>query len=147
MMTAVFFSACKTTKPIIIDKNNNALSNAIGIKKLVPDTTEYLKAIYADRQKYIGKEAKLLFENTKLKIKSYSIMHDRLKCFGIYCSFLNEEETAIRHGNNNSLPYLTIRFETPILRSEAERILGRAAGEWRMAEQDFFGKQIVKDLN
>lgn len=143
-----FIIGCKTSQ-VRNPSTSGAAPNKI--QKPVSDSAVFVRTIAANKQKYVGKEFRVLLNDLDIPVKSYYIgkMFQKNYSNGISISLddwgttLNKERGV--RGAKNPVE-LFIEWDKPILRSGIEAALTRAAGDWRPEEEKFYSKLIVKDI-
>jgi hypothetical protein len=122
------------------------------------DTLKYvIKCIEENRAQYIGKPFNVLLNDLELPVKSFfngGISNREKKGETITIAFYEQTAAAVladirgnrRHHDVDSLVMLTIIWKTPLPLDSAENLQNSSGGIWTPAVQEYFGKQIIKDI-
>ena len=118
-------------------------------KKFDNDTLGYLKSNFYDHKEfYKEKELGVLLNKIELPIKSYTPIFNINDVTGIYISlFYDLKEKRYKLSNKEKTHNLIVEFRKPIPVNEISNMLLKNKGNWTKDEAEFFGKQIVKDID
>lgn len=158
LISLVCFANCKTLKPVrSTDANSyktthHSDSDTMKQNKSVADTAGLVKNIIANKEKYINKELGILLNDLSIPVKSYMVINTRIdRLDGIILYFDNYTTTIWKQNQDNSKrpSSLNIIWETPVsaVTYNALRQKSTSNGNWGSVEQEFYSKQIIKDVH
>ena len=113
------------------------------------DTLAYMRTSIIDRKsKYIGKELNILLNDLELPIHSYLIGLSNLRGIspGISLKFYPKNVVELKRQARIDPVILNIVWETPLPLDIVNPMLIKSKGVWTNEEQEYYGKQIVKDI-
>lgn len=113
------------------------------------DTLAYVKNSIIDRKaKYIGKELNILLKDLELPINNYLIGLSNKRGISpdITIQFYDRSEIDSKRAKKINPVILTIIWETPVDLNIADSMMLKHKGVWTKEEQEYFGKQKVKDI-
>jgi hypothetical protein len=122
--------------------------------KKVTDTAGFVKNIVAQKDRYLNKEFGVLLSELNIPVKSYtamaSIRSDQVK--GIVIAFDDRKTTQWKmdhYDETKQLSVLYITWATPVPAATYNELRQKsmALGNWNAIEEEFYAKQIVKDIN
>lgn len=125
----------------------NGVSNLPGINQ---DTIKYLQdSIVAYKEKFKHKELNVMLKELHLTVKYYFDVRGSKpgaapKCIQLF--FEDSNVTSYKIRKQIVTPSLNVYFENEIPWNEAWKIRYQGKGVWLKAEQDFYGKMLVKDI-
>jgi hypothetical protein len=150
------FASCKTNRPVSSAVNKAAelpsANTVASPNQLVSDTLGYVNDIVANRDKYINKELSVLINDLKVPVKSYAIINSRPTYVeGIRVSFDDRVTTIRKQAQDDETKkagILNIMWKIPIPAEKHKEIMEKSTskGEWQSAEQEFYSKQIIRDI-
>ncbi len=113
------------------------------------DTLAYMRTSIIDRKsKYIGKELNILLNDLELPIHSYLIGLSNLRGIspGISLKFYPKNVVELKRQARIDPVILNIVWETPLPLDIVNPMLIKSKGVWTNEEQEYYGKQIIKDI-
>jgi hypothetical protein len=113
------------------------------------DTLAYVRTSIIDRKKeYIGKELNLLLNDLELPIKRYLIGSSHLRGISpdITFEFYPNNVVNLKEKNKIDPVILNIVWETPLPKDIVLPMKIKNKNIWTNEEQEYYGKQIVKDI-
>ena len=144
MFTVVLglLTACSVVKPM---KNKSYSS----FKKFNNDTLQYVKFNFYERKNlYIGKELNVLLSDFEMPVKSYTshFLYNDLTgmSISVFESNIERMKNISTHKKSHNI---IIVFEKSIPFENVSTMLRKNEGNWTKDEKEFFGKQIVKDID
>jgi hypothetical protein len=156
-LVLIYCIACKTSKTVsssFASKVQELPPSSIEQKSsVVNDTLNYAKEIIANKSKYINKELGVLLNDLKIPVKSYSIRNSRYDVIdGINLSFDDRSNTNRKQAQDDDSKkpgYLHITWKTPIQVAKHKEIMEKSTskGDWQAAEQEFYPKQIIGNID
>jgi len=122
--------------------------------KKVKDTASFVKNILAQKSRYLNKEFGVLLKELDIPVKSYIPMYatmDKAHVPGITISFDDRKTTQWKMDRDDQwkkLAVLHIRWATPVPATTYNELRQKsmAYGNWNAIEEEFYVKQIVKDI-
>lgn len=150
----LFLFSCRNPKlagkgVIGMDSRNLASIDSQNPCDLMKDTLEYKKCVISNKEKYLNKELGVLLQDLKAPLKSYALSVGPLRSStpGITLSFDDRETTFDKRGGTheqNTPLEITITWKTPIAYSSLPNV--KTANVWGKAEENFYSKQIVANI-
>ena len=115
------------------------------------DTEKYLRDnIIAQKAKFIHKELNVMLAGLNLPVKSYSLgSGGRIPAAPFKYLELNFEDfqtTVNKWHKSQSTPMLCVYFEDDIPYKVAMALYVKSFGDWKQAEEDYYGKLIIKNI-
>ena len=113
------------------------------------DTLAYVRTSIIDRKsEYIGKELNILLNDLELPINNYLIGSSNLRGISpdIGLQFYPKNVVNLKIEKRIDPVILNIVWETPLPKDVVLPILLKSKGVWTNEEQEYYGKQIVKDI-
>ena len=149
------FASCKTAKPNGAPVSTATTSASVAVQdstKKVTDTAGFIKNIIAQKSNYLNKEFGVLLKELDLPVKSYTVINSgRNYIDGITISFDDRKTTQWKmdHYEQVQLAGLRIIWATPVPAATYSELRQKsmAYGNWNAIEEEFYAKQIVKDIN
>jgi hypothetical protein len=150
------FASCKSSKPNGAPVSTATTSASVAVQdptKKVTDTAGFIKNIIAQKSRYLNKELGVLLKELDLPVKSYIPMYstmDQGHVRGITISFDDRKTTQWKmdHYDQVKLSVLYIIWATPVPTATYNELRQKsmASGNWNAIEEEFYAKQIVKDI-
>jgi hypothetical protein len=113
------------------------------------DTLAYVRTSIINRKsKYIGKELKVLLNDLELPINNYTIGGSNLRGISpsLSLEFYPNNVLELKRQARIDPVILVIIWETPLSKDDILPILLKSKGVWTNDEQEYYGKQKVKDI-
>ena len=120
--------------------------------KKVTDTAGFIKNIIAQKSNYLNKEFGVLLKELDIPVKSYTVINsNRNYIDGITISFDDRKTTQWKMERDDQwkkLAVLHIIWATPVPATTYSELRqkSKALGNWNAIEEEFYVKQIVKDI-
>ena len=122
--------------------------------KKVKDTASFVKNILAQKSRYLNKEFGVLLKELDLPVKSYIPIYatmDKGHVPGITIAFDDRKTTQWKmdhYDETKQLSVLYIIWATPVPAATYNELRQKsmAYGNWNAIEEEFYVKQIVKDI-
>lgn len=126
------------------------MASGASSRSQLDDTTKYLRRNVVLRKAiFQNKELNVLLKELHLTVKSYTIIRGSKPGVSPQCIQLFFEDSNVISAKIHKLiahPFISIYFENEIDRKEAWKNFYNGNGKWLIAEKDFYGKMIVKDI-
>ena len=113
------------------------------------DTLAYVRTSIIDRKsEYIGKELNILLNDLELPINNYLIGSSNLRGISpdIGLQFYPKNVVNLKIEKRIDPVILNIVWETPLPKDVVLPILLKSKGIWTNEAQEYYGKQIIKDI-
>ena len=148
--------SCKTSKPNRWQASKSIATSSSGIlqdsAKKVTDTAGLVKNIVAQKSKYLDKQLGVLLKDLDIPVKSYTIINSRYdQIDGITISFDDRKTTQSKQDQDDlskKPALLHVIWATPVPAATYNELRKKsmANGNWNSVEEEFYAKQIVKDI-
>jgi hypothetical protein len=147
----------KASKPNGAPVSTGTTSASVAVQdptKKVTDTAGFVKNIVAQKSRYLNKEFGVLLKELDIPVKSYIPMYatmDKGHVPGITISFDDCKTTQWKMDHYDQLKQLSvlhIRWATPVPATTYNELRQKsmAYGNWNSVEEEFYVKQIVKEI-
>ena len=146
---------CKSVKTTTTNSISKETTTVTKYQKLntfkdtTNDTLAYMRTSIIDRKsKYIGKELNVLLNDLELPINNYTIGGSNLRGISpsLSLKFYPKNVLELKRQAKIDPVILVIIWETPLSKDDILPILLKSKGVWTNEEQEYYGKQIVKDI-
>ncbi len=146
---------CKSVQTTPTDSVSNNTITESKYRKLntfkgaTNDTLAYMRTSIIDRKsEYIGKELKFLLNDLELPINNYLIGSSHLRGISpdIGLQFYPKNVVNLKIEKRIDPVILNIVWETPLPKDVVLPILLKNKGIWTNEAQEYYGKQIIKDI-
>ena len=145
---------CKsvTTTTNGISKETNTIPKYRKLKTFkgtTNDTLAYMRTSIIDRKsEYIGKELKVLLNDLELPINNYTTAGSNLRGISprLSLKFYPKNVEELKRQARIDPVILNIVWETPLPLDITDPMMFKNQGIWTNEEQEYYGKQIVKDI-
>ena len=146
---------CKSVKTTITNSISKETTTVPKYQKLntfkgtTNDTLAYVRTSIIDRKsKYIGKELNVLLNDLELPINNYTIGGSNLRGISpsLSLKFYPKNVLELKRQAKIDPVILVIIWETPLSKDDILPILLKSKGVWTNEEQEYYGKQKVKDI-
>jgi hypothetical protein len=149
--------SCKTSKPNGAPVSTGSTSGSAAMQdpnKKITDTAGMVKNIVAQKGTYLNKELSVLLKALDIPVKSYTPLvssMDKRHIRGITISFDDRKTTQWKmdhYDETKQLPVLYITWATPVPAETYNELRQKsmANGNWNKVEEEFYAKQVVKDI-
>jgi hypothetical protein len=149
LFLTILFVSCASQKKMS-DNNLKQNSEYKTLESFRGDTLNYVVSNFVEhKNQYIGKPASILFDKLQFEIKSFLGATDGTGAvYQISISYLNSNQFGFRLSERLKMVDIFITFENPIPWLTVLDLSPRGhLGEWSSKHREFFGKQIVKDID
>lgn len=154
------FASCKTSKPngAAVITGTTATTASSGATqdqvKKVADTAGFVKNIVAQKSRYLNQELGVLLKDLDIPVKSYLPMYntmDKDHVPGIIIAFDDRKTTQWKMDQDDqskqpSVLHVTWVKPVPAATYNELRQKSMANGNWNKVEEEFYAKQIIKDI-
>ncbi len=146
---------CKSVKTTTTNSISKETTTVTKYQKLntfkdtTNDTLAYMRTSIIDRKsKYIGKELNVLLNDLELPINNYTIGGSNLRGISpsLSLKFYPKNVLELKRQAKIDPVILVIIWETPLSKDDILPILLKSKGVWTNEEQEYYGKQKVKDI-
>jgi hypothetical protein len=132
-------------------KNNNQLifCKATDAPSGQQDTAKYLyEHVLAQKGKFQHKKLNKLLNELNIPVKSYTINFGRKLgyCVGITLFFEKSKIKSEKLHKQISTNSIYVEFEKPIPLGLVSPLLSNSNGDWMDGEKEFYGEQLIKDI-
>ena len=146
---------CKSIKTTPTDSSSNNTTTEPKYQKLntfkgtTNDTLAYVRTSIINRKsKYIGKELKVLLNDLELPINNYTTAGSNLRGISprLSLKFYPKNVEELKRQARIDPVILVIVWETPLPLDIIDPMMFKSQGKWTNEEQEYYGKQKVKDI-
>ena len=148
-------ASCKIAKPNGAPVSTGTTAASVAVQeptKKVTDTAGFVKNIVAQKSKYLDKEFGVLLKELDIPVKSYTVINsNRNYIDGITISFDDRKTTQWKMDQDDQSKQpsvLRIIWATPVPATTYNELRQKsmAYGNWNSIEEEFYAKQVVKDI-
>jgi hypothetical protein len=126
-----------------------SLSHITTSKGLSVDTIRYLQdSIITFKHKFQHKPLSSMLKTLHLPVKSYlyHIAKPGGPITNVTLFFDNTANTSQKLNKHTNVPIIVVYFENDIPRNKTNELWSKSQGEWLIGEKEFYGAQLIKNI-